>query len=152
MRVSIAAMKHHDQKASWGEKGSFGLYFFLYCCSLSKEVKTGTQTGQDSAGRTWCKGRGGVLLTDLLPLLSYRTHEHQQWAGPINHWLRKCPPAGSYWGMLSIKVPFFLITLACVSNWHKLASTQDKYISTARIYDCKIGGPETGLSPRDWNP
>ena len=26
-RVSTAAKKHHDQKASWGEKGLFGLYF-----------------------------------------------------------------------------------------------------------------------------
>jgi hypothetical protein len=27
VRVSIAVMKHHDQKASWGGKGLFGLYF-----------------------------------------------------------------------------------------------------------------------------
>jgi hypothetical protein len=27
VRVSIAAMKHHKQKASWGGKGLFGLHF-----------------------------------------------------------------------------------------------------------------------------
>jgi hypothetical protein len=27
VRVSIAAMKHHDQKASWGGKGLFDFYF-----------------------------------------------------------------------------------------------------------------------------
>jgi hypothetical protein len=27
VRVLITAMKHHDQKASWGEKNLFGLYF-----------------------------------------------------------------------------------------------------------------------------
>ena len=29
VRVSTAAMKHHDQKAGWREKGSFGLRFYI---------------------------------------------------------------------------------------------------------------------------
>jgi hypothetical protein len=35
-------------------------------CSLSG-VRTGTHTGQESGGRCWCRGHGGVLLTGLLP-------------------------------------------------------------------------------------
>jgi hypothetical protein len=27
LRVSVAVMKHHDQQASWGEKGLLGLHF-----------------------------------------------------------------------------------------------------------------------------
>jgi hypothetical protein len=30
LRVSIAVMKHHDLKASWGGKGLFGLYFQIH--------------------------------------------------------------------------------------------------------------------------
>jgi hypothetical protein len=29
VRVSIAAMKHHDQKESWRGEGLFGLYFHI---------------------------------------------------------------------------------------------------------------------------
>jgi hypothetical protein len=29
LRLSIAAIKHHDQKASWGRKGLFGLHFYI---------------------------------------------------------------------------------------------------------------------------
>jgi hypothetical protein len=35
--------------------------------SLS-EVRAGTQTGQESGGRCWCRGHGRMLLTDLLLL------------------------------------------------------------------------------------
>jgi hypothetical protein len=51
VRVSIAVMKHQDQKASWGKK----MYIPLplpYLCSLLKEVRTGTQTGQEPGGRS----------------------------------------------------------------------------------------------------
>jgi hypothetical protein len=42
VRVSIALMKHHDQKANWGGEG---------CCSSPKEVRTGTQARQELGGR-----------------------------------------------------------------------------------------------------
>jgi hypothetical protein len=42
VRVSIAATKHHDQKARRGGKGFFGLHFHS-CYSLLKEFRTGTQ-------------------------------------------------------------------------------------------------------------
>jgi hypothetical protein len=37
-------------------------------CSSPKEGRTGTHTGQELEGRSWCRGHGGVLLTGLLPL------------------------------------------------------------------------------------
>ena len=48
VRVSIAAMKHHGWKTGWGP----------HWCSSLKEVRTGTQTGQVSRDRNWCRGRG----------------------------------------------------------------------------------------------
>jgi len=47
----IAVMKRHDQKASWGGKGLFGLYFRITVPSL-EEVRTGTQVGQEPGGRS----------------------------------------------------------------------------------------------------
>ena len=38
-----------------------------------KEARRGTQAGQEPGDRSWCRGHGGVLLTGLLSLLSYRT-------------------------------------------------------------------------------
>lgn len=43
-----------------------------YCCSLSKEVRTGNQTGQESEGRRWYKGAAyWLVLHDLLSLLFF---------------------------------------------------------------------------------
>jgi hypothetical protein len=44
---STDAMKHHDQKASWRGKG-----LFPYYRSSSKEVRTRTETGQESGDRS----------------------------------------------------------------------------------------------------
>jgi hypothetical protein len=49
-RVSIAVTKHHD-KIKLGRKG-FIWFVFPHCCSLLKEVRTGTQTGQGIGGRS----------------------------------------------------------------------------------------------------
>jgi hypothetical protein len=94
VRVTIAVMKHHDQKQLGEER-----VYMAYQCSSLKEVRTGTQARQEPGGRSWCRGHGGVLLTELAPhgllrLLSYKTWDHQlrasttqQWVGPfpINH-------------------------------------------------------------------
>jgi hypothetical protein len=40
-----------------------------------KEVRPGTQARQETGGRSWCKGGGGVLHRGLLSLISYRTQE-----------------------------------------------------------------------------
>jgi hypothetical protein len=39
--------KQHDQEASWGVKGLFGLHFHVAVLS-PKEVRTGTQAGQEA--------------------------------------------------------------------------------------------------------
>ena len=36
------------------------------CCPSPKEVRTGTQTGQEPGGRSWCRRYEGGLLTVLL--------------------------------------------------------------------------------------
>jgi hypothetical protein len=36
VRVSVAAMEHHDHKASWGGKGLFVLYFHILFCHWRK--------------------------------------------------------------------------------------------------------------------
>jgi hypothetical protein len=73
-------------KPSWGGKGLFGLYFHNWSPSL-KEVRTGTQTGQNLGGRSWCRGHGRVLLTGLLTLLSYRTQDLQPMDGTTHNGL-----------------------------------------------------------------
>jgi hypothetical protein len=43
VRVSIAAMKHHDQKASWGGKGLFSLHFHI---AVRHQRKSGQELTQ----------------------------------------------------------------------------------------------------------
>jgi hypothetical protein len=50
-RVSIVAMKHHDQEQLGEERVSFRLYFQVTLQSLGK-VKAGAQTGQGLGGRS----------------------------------------------------------------------------------------------------
>ena len=50
LRVSTDETKHHDQKARWRGKGFFFSLTLQHCCSSLKEVRTGTQTGQDPSG------------------------------------------------------------------------------------------------------
>ena len=55
-RVSIAGLKHHDQKASWRGKGLFGLDFRV-------TVDHGRNSGQElKQGESWYRGHGGVLF------------------------------------------------------------------------------------------
>jgi hypothetical protein len=67
VRVSIPA------QTSWppskvGRKGFIQLTL-PHCCSLPKEVRPGTHTGQELGGRCGCRSHGGMLLTGLLPLV-----------------------------------------------------------------------------------
>jgi hypothetical protein len=50
VRVIIAVMKYHDQ-SNFGRK-EFIQLIFPYHCSSSEEVRTGTQTGQESGVRS----------------------------------------------------------------------------------------------------
>ena len=54
----------YDQTSKFGRKG----FTLLNSCSSLKEIRTGTHTGQEAGGRSWCRGHGGVLLTGLLPV------------------------------------------------------------------------------------
>ena len=68
VRVNISIMKHHDQN-NRGWKG-FIQITLPHCCSSLKGVRTGTLTGQECEGRSWCTDHGGVLLTGLLLMAS----------------------------------------------------------------------------------
>ena len=74
--LSIAAMKHHDQKANWGGKGLFNLHF---CLMNYIDVKYKRKSGQElkqsrnlEAGAD-AEVMGGMLLPGLLSLLCYGT-------------------------------------------------------------------------------
>jgi hypothetical protein len=74
--------KHHDHEASWGGKGLFSLHF-SYCCSLPKEVRTGTQAGQEAgADAEAMEGCYWLASPVLLSLLSYRTQDYQPRIAP----------------------------------------------------------------------
>ena len=49
----------------------------LQCGLPLNEFRTGTQARQEPRGRRWYQDHGGVLLTGLLNMLSYRTQDHQ---------------------------------------------------------------------------
>jgi hypothetical protein len=55
-------------KATWIGKDLFGLHFHIHSPS-PKEVRTGTHTGWEPGGRSWCRGHGGMLLTDWFFIL-----------------------------------------------------------------------------------
>lgn len=50
VRVSITVMKHDDQSNL--EEKEFIWLRLPHHCSLAKEVRTGTETGQDAGGRS----------------------------------------------------------------------------------------------------
>ena len=64
--VSIALMKHHGQKASWGGKGWFDLYFHIAVNHQRSQDRKSNGAGPE--GRSWGRGYEGVLLTGLPPL------------------------------------------------------------------------------------
>jgi len=70
--------KHQDQEASWGGEGLFSSHFHI-AISSPKEVRTGTQAGQE-AGADAEAMEGCYLLACspwLAQLASYRTKDHQ---------------------------------------------------------------------------
>jgi hypothetical protein len=48
VRVSIAAMKHHNQKENWGKGGLFSLHFYI---AVHQEGKKGGREGGREGGR-----------------------------------------------------------------------------------------------------
>ena len=57
----------HDQEASWGGKGLFGLHFQI---SVHCQRKSGQELTRERLGsRSGCRGCGETLFTGLLPLV-----------------------------------------------------------------------------------
>ena len=51
VRISIGVTKHHDQKAIWGGKGLFGLYFHIavhHWMNSGQELKQGKNLEADA--------------------------------------------------------------------------------------------------------
>ena len=63
--VTMAVMKLYNQKQLGEERVTLPHH-----CSSLKEIKTGIQTEQEPGGRSWCRGRGGVLLLACSPGLA----------------------------------------------------------------------------------
>jgi hypothetical protein len=61
VRVSIAVRKHHDQKASWGENGLFGLRLQIIDGNQDRVSRRAETWRQELMQRPW-----RVLLTGLL--------------------------------------------------------------------------------------
>lgn len=95
VRVCIAATKHHDQNASWGRQGSFGLHFYTVVCHQRKSRQKlkqgrGLEAGADAEVLQRLLLTGLLLMTCSACYLEnpgqpiQRCH-HPQWAGPIDH-------------------------------------------------------------------
>lgn len=63
VRVSTAAMKHCDPKYAGEEK--VYLTYTSHCSPSLKETRIRSQAGQETGGRSVCRGHGGLLLTGL---------------------------------------------------------------------------------------
>ena len=90
VKDSIAVMKHHDHKASWGGKGLLG----SHCQSSSLEVRSSSRAGtwrQELMQRPWKSVAFWLTPHDLLNLLSDRTQNHQPRDGPIHNGLGPPP-------------------------------------------------------------
>ena len=125
IRVSIAVMKHHDQKASWGGKGLSDLHFLItdyHQRKSGQEVKQGRnlEVGADAEAMEGCCLL--ACLHGLFSLLIESTTTSPGMAPPTMGWalshqsLRKCPTAGAYGSIFSIDVIFFQKPLVYVSS------------------------------------
>lgn len=113
------------------------MLFIVSHSSLSmKEARTETQTNQEPEGRSWCRGHGmGEMLFTVLLFMACSAFLREPrttssgMAPPTMGWaflhqsLIKEMPTGfpaawSYRVIALIEVPYFQMTLACVS-WHK---------------------------------
>jgi hypothetical protein len=77
--------KHHDQEASWGGKGLFGLHFHI---AVHHQRKSGLQLKQVRKQEPMQRPLRDVLYwlasPDLLSLLSYRIQDYQPRDGPTH--------------------------------------------------------------------
>jgi len=63
--ASITVMKRHDQKQLGEESFSLPLSQHIY---LQRESGQELKEIKEPGGGSWCRGHGGALLTDLLPM------------------------------------------------------------------------------------
>jgi hypothetical protein len=99
LRISIAVTKHHDQKASWGEKGLFDLHFRIAVYHQRKsgqETRQGWSWRQELMQRLWRSAAYWLASSGFLSLHSYRTQDHQPRDGTIHHELSP-PPSITNW-------------------------------------------------------
>jgi hypothetical protein len=77
--------KHHDQEASWGGKGLFGLHFHT---AVHHQRKSGLELKQvrkqELMQRPWRDVVYWLASPGLLSLLSYRTQDYQPRDGPTH--------------------------------------------------------------------
>jgi hypothetical protein len=108
-------------KKQVGEERVYSAYTSILLF-ITKEVRTGTQTGQELMQRPWRDVPFWLASPGLLSLLSYRTQDYQPRDGPthkgpshLDHKLRKCLTAGSHGGISSTEAPFSVVTPAVSS-------------------------------------
>lgn len=100
--IPVALIKATAQRGLEGE-GSIWLISPDHC-PARREIRAGTQAGQEPGGSNRCRGHEGVLLTSLLPMAysaCSRIHPRTLcpsvvsptagWILHINHSLKKCP-------------------------------------------------------------
>ena len=94
IRVLIAALKHHEQKASWGER----IYLTYILTSLfiiegsqDRNLNRAGTWGQELMQRPWTGAAYLLAPHGLLSLLSYRTQDHQPRDGPTHNGLGPPP-------------------------------------------------------------
>ena len=86
---SIVAMKYRDQKASWGEKGLFGLCLHTdsHGMKSGQELKQGRNLKAGADAEAMERAAYWLASTGLLSLLSYRTQDHQPRDGTTHNGL-----------------------------------------------------------------
>ena len=102
--------------ATWGEKGLFHLALPGNSSAL-REVRAGTQTGQEPGGRAGTEAMAGaaywLAIQRWLNLLSYRAHNR---LNPPTSISKKMAYSCVLWRhLLSIESPFFQRTLSCIT-------------------------------------
>jgi hypothetical protein len=106
-----------------GRKGFIQLTFPC-CCSLPKEVRTGTQAGQEAGADVEAmEAMEGYYLLACFPWLDQPALlQNSRLSAQGRHhpqWVRKCPTAGSHGGISPSEAPFSVIIPACVKLTHK---------------------------------
>lgn len=127
VRVSIAVMQHHNQKASWGGKGLFILIFHINVHHQRKSGQGLKYSRNLEAGaneEAWSGAASWLVLHALLSRFLIETKVTSSGMAPptmgqtlLHHSLiKKMPykPALSYGVIFLTEIPFSLMTLACL--------------------------------------